>query len=154
VDNILGEGHGNHSVVALQIDPDPAFSGNPSDYHIEANDLVGATPIVAPLPTPTFQTNGAVPVMRNNRGALGIIVAPVMTGTISTLTIQNAGPLDCTYYFSAWSGAFTSSLTLPGGSVQAFPNGQPASVIIPAGASFTANASMSGSVTYIGFCQP
>jgi hypothetical protein len=150
--NVLAEDHGATSFTALQID---AGSTNPTSYDIEGNDLVGATPIVAPLPTPAFQAGGLPPVMRNNRGALGE-VGPKNVLVTSSVTIQNAGPLDCTYYFSAWSGSFASStITLPGIPATSLSTGKPASVFLPVGAVFQAVLSAgTGSATYVGFCQP
>jgi hypothetical protein len=154
--NVLGQNHHSTSYTALQIDPDPSGVNNPENYDIEGNDLVGATPIAAPMPTATFQAGGLPPVMRNNRGANGVIIGPTMVSSVTVLTIRNAGPFDCTYYFSGWSSAFSSAtIAAPGATPAPLPTGEPVSAFVPAGAIFQASAGTTpSSVTYLAFCQP
>jgi hypothetical protein len=157
LNNVLGENHGSTSYIGLQIDPATGPSPNPTGYDIEGNDLVGATPVPLPLPTPSFLPNGQPPVMRNNRGTLGVIVGPKALSSTGSLILRNPGPFDCTYYFTFWGGSFSSStIALPGSSSGAtLPTAKPASIFLPVGAVFQATLSSGlGTATYFAFCQP
>jgi hypothetical protein len=157
LNNVLGENHGSTSYHALQIDPATAPTVNPTGYDIEGNDLVGASPLPFPLPTPSFFNNGLPPAMRNNRGALGLIVKQTSSFALA-FTLRNPGPFDCTYYFTAWTGTYTSStISLPGAtSAATLPTTTPSSIYLPVGSVFQANVSTggSGTTTYVAFCQP
>jgi hypothetical protein len=155
--NILGQEKQSTSHIALQFDPgSTAFI----HYDFEGNDLVGATPIANPLPTPTFTTGGQAPVMRSNRGALGVTIAQTSVsvsggGVLTLLNAKNAGPEDCTYYLSSWTGTITSTtVTLSGAPSTALPSSRPSTVFLPVGASMLVSALGSGGVTYSAFCQP
>jgi hypothetical protein len=157
LNNVLGESHGSQSYIGLQVDVATAPSPNPTGYDIEANDLVGASPVPLPLPTPSFLTNGLPSAMRNNRGSLGVIIGPKNAVSTGSFILRNPGPYDCTYYFTTWSGLFSSSsITLPGASSgAALPSPKPASLFLPVGAVFQATLSSgSGTTTYYAFCQP
>jgi hypothetical protein len=147
LNNVLGESHGSQSYIGLQVDVATAPSPNPTGYDIEANDLVGASPVPLPLPTPSFLTNGLPPA----------IIGPKNAVSTGSFILRNPGPYDCTYYFTTWSGLFSSSsITLPGASSgAALPSPKPASLFLPVGAVFQATLSSgSGTTTYYAFCQP
>jgi hypothetical protein len=155
LNNGLGEDKNDNSLIGLRID---AGATNPQSYDIEFNDFSGATiPLMLTAPPPATITATA-PTMRNNRGAIATIVAatPVSNSALTLLTLTNPGPLDCTYYFSGWSGPVTgSTLSLPG-STAALPTAEPSGVRLPVGATLTVTASgaTTATVTYVGFCQP
>jgi hypothetical protein len=155
LNNGLGEDKNDNSLVGLRID---AGSTNPQSYDIESNDFSGATiPLMLTAPPPSTITATA-PTMRNNRGAFAtIVVATTISNSAPTLlTLMNPGPLDCSYYFSGWSGPVTgTTLSLPG-STAALPIAEPSGVRLAVGATLTVSASgaTTASVTYVGFCQP
>jgi hypothetical protein len=156
--NVLGHNSTASSYTAIQLDPG---TQNPVNFLFGENDLVGAagSAIVAPLPTPSFASDGSAPVMRNNRGATTQILGPTIASASGPLfillNIENAGPLDCIYYFTNWSGSIsTTNLTLAGTATTVLPNAEPASLFLPVGATLLTQGTSGSSVTYVAFCQP
>jgi hypothetical protein len=155
LNNGLEEDKNDKSLIGLRIN---AGATNPRSYDIESDDFSGATiPFMLTAPPPAMITATA-PTMRNNLGAIATIFAatPVSNSALTLLTLTNPGPLDCTYYFSGWSGPVTgSTLSLPG-STAALPTAEPSGVRLPVGATLTVTASgtTTATVTYVGFCQP
>jgi hypothetical protein len=68
---------------------------------------------------------------------------------------DDAGPLDCTYYFTNWRSAILATkLTLAGTATTILPNGEPAGSFLPFGAALQMQVMSSSSVTHVGFGQP